>query len=113
MILEILKRKPNKIWVPQGSEFYNSSWLKNNDIEMYSTHNEGKYGVAERFISTLKSKIYKHMTAVSKNVYFDILDDIVDKYNNIYHKTTKMKPMDIKPNSYIECIVDSNEKAKF
>ena len=111
MILESLKRKPNKIWVPQGSEFYNSSWLKDNDIEMYSPYSEGKYGVAERFIRTLKNKIYKHMTAVSKNVYFDVLDDVVDKYNNIYHKTIKMKPIDVKPNSYIECIVDSNEKA--
>ena len=51
--------------------------LKENDIEMYSTHNEGKSVVAERFIRTLKNKIYKHMTAVSKNVYFDVLNDIV------------------------------------
>ena len=59
------KRKLNKIWVDQGSEFYNShfkKWLKDNNIEMYSAHNEGKSVVAERFIRTLKSKIYKHMT---------------------------------------------------
>ena len=56
---------------------------------MYSTHNEGKSAVAERFIRTLKNKIYKHMTAVSKNVYFDALDDIFDKYNNTYHRTIK------------------------
>ena len=73
------ERKPNKIWVDQGSEFYNNSFkdfLKIN-IEMYSTYNEGKSVVAERFIRTLKNKIFKHMTAVSKNVYFDVLDDIV------------------------------------
>ena len=53
---------------------------------MYSTHNEGKSVVAERFIRTLKNKTYKHMTAISKNVYFEVLDNIVDKYNNTYHK---------------------------
>ena len=82
------KRKPNKIWVDQGSEFYNSlfkKWLKENYIEMYSTCNEGKSVVAERFIRTLKNKIYKHMKAVSKSVYFNVLNDIVDKYNNTYH----------------------------
>ena len=66
-------RKPNKIWVDQGSEFYNNSFkdfLKINNIEMYSTYNEGKYVVAERFIRTLKNKICKHMTAISKNVMF-------------------------------------------
>ena len=65
-------RKPNKIWVDKGSEFYNDSfkkWLKDNNIEMYSIHNEGKSVVAERFIRTLKNKIYKYMTAISKNVY--------------------------------------------
>ena len=65
--------KPNKIWVNQGSEFYNSSfkkWLKNNDIEMYSTYNEGKSAVAERFIRTLKNKTYKHMAAVSRKCLF-------------------------------------------
>ena len=74
-------RKPNKIWVDQGSEFYNKSFkdfLKINNIEMYSTYNEGKSVVAERFIRTLKNKIFKHMTVVSKNVYFDVLEDIVN-----------------------------------
>ena len=88
-ILENSKRKPNKIWVDQGSEFYNThfkKWLKDNNKEMYSTHNEGKSVVAEIFIKTLKNKIYKHMTAISNNVYFDVLNDIVDKYNNTYHK---------------------------
>ena len=62
---------------------------------MYSTHNEGKSVVAERFIRILKNKIYKHMTTVAKNVYFDVLDDIVDKYNNNYHSSIKMKPKDV------------------
>ena len=60
---------------------------------LHSTHNERKYVVDERFIRTLKSTIYRHMTAVSKNVYFDALDDTVDKYNNAYHITIKMKPL--------------------
>ena len=60
---------------------------------MYSTHNEGKSVIAERFIRTLKNKTYKHMTAISKNVYFHVLSDIVDKYNNTYHKAIKMKPI--------------------
>ena len=73
-------RKPNKIWVGQGSEFYNNSFkdfLKENNIEMYSTYNEGKSVVAERFIRTLKNKVFKRMAAISKNVYFDVLDDIL------------------------------------
>ena len=71
------------------------SWLEKNDIEMYSTHNEGKSVVAEGFIRTLKKKLYKYMTSVSKNVYIDKLDYIVDKYNNTYHSTLKMKPVDV------------------
>ena len=63
---------------------------------MYLTHNEGKSVVAERFIRTIKSKIYKYMTSISKNVYIDKLDDIVDKYNNTYHTTIKIQPIDIK-----------------
>ena len=81
-IIDSSKRKPNKIWFDQGSEFYNShskKWLKDNEIEMYSTYNEGKSVVTERFIRTLKNKIYKHMTAISKNVYFDVFNDIVDE----------------------------------
>ena len=112
-ILSNSKRKLNKIWVDQGSEFYNNvfkKWLKDNSIEMYSTHNEGKSVVAERFIRTLKNKIYKHMTIVSKNVYFDVLDDIVDKYNNTYQKTIKMKPINVKSDSFAEYNGESNEK---
>ena len=88
-------RKPNKIWVDKGIEFQNNSfkkWFKDNDIEMYLIYNEGKYVVAERFIKTLQTKIYKYMTSVSKNVYIDKLDAIVDEYNNAYHRTIKMKP---------------------
>ena len=77
---------------------------------MYSIYNEVKSIVVERFIWTLKIKIYNHMTAVSKNVYFDALDDTADKYENTCHKTIKMKPDDIKSNSYAEYNVDSNEK---
>ena len=77
---------------------------------MYSTHNEGKSAVAERFIRTLKNlKIYKYMTAISKNVYFDVLN-IVDKYNNTHHKTIKMKPIDVKSNYFAEYNEESNEK---
>ena len=70
---------------------------------MYSTHSEGKYVVAERFIKTLKNKIYKYMTtiSISKSVYIDKLDDIVDKYNNICHSTIKMKPVNVKFSTYI------------
>ena len=77
---------------------------------MYSTHNEGKSVVAERFIRTLDNKIYKRMTAISKNVYFNILNDIVDEYNNTYHKTIKMKPIDVKSNSFAEYNEESSEK---
>ena len=77
------------------------AWLEKNAVEMYSTHNEGKSVVAERFIRTLKNKIYKYMTSVSKNVYVDKLDDIVNKYNNTY-STTRMKPVDVKLNTYTD-----------
>ena len=60
-------------------------WLKDNNIEIYSTHNEGKSVVSERFIRTLKNKICKHMTAISKNMYFNVLNDIVNKFNNTCH----------------------------
>ena len=69
---------------------------------MYSTHNEGKSVAAERFIRTIKNKIYKHMTSVSKTVYIDKLEDIINEYNNTKHRTTKMKPIDVKDNIYID-----------
>ena len=77
---------------------------------MYSTYNEGKSVVAERFIRTLKNKIFKHMAVISKNVYFDVLDDIVDKYNNTVHKTIKMKPTDVTDDAYGEYNENSNKK---
>ena len=77
---------------------------------MYSTCNDGKSFVAERFIRKLKNKIFKHMTAISKNVYFNVLDDIVDKYNNTVHRTIKMKPIDVTDDSYVKYNKDSNKK---
>ena len=106
-------RKPNRIWVDHGSEFYNNnfkSFLKENDIEMYSTFNEGNSVVAERFIKTLKNKIYKHMTTIGKNVYIDVLDDIVKKKNNTVHSSIKMKPKDVTDIEYVECSEETNKK---
>ena len=112
-ILKQSNRKPNKIWVDKCPEFYNAYFkklLRDNNIAMYSTHNEGKSVVAERFIRTLKSKIYKYMTSISKNVYIDQLDNIVDEYNNTYHTTIKMKPDDVKDNTYINADKEINNK---
>ena len=112
-LLETSERKPNKIWVDKGSEFYNNSfkkWLEDNDIEMYSIHNEGKSVIAERFIRTLKTKIYKCMTSILKNVYIDKLDDIVKEYNNKYHTTIKMKPADVTGNIHINFKKEVNDK---
>ena len=101
----------------KGSEFYirsMKSWLEKNDIKMYSTHNEGKSVVAERFIGTWKNKIYKYMTSVSKNVYIYKLDDMVNKYDNTYHRTIKMKPVDVNPRIYIDFNEENNkERPKF
>ena len=76
--------------------------LKDNDIEMYSIQNEGKSVVAERFIKTLKTKIYKYMSLVSENVYNNKLDNMMDECNNKYHGTIKMKPVDFNDNTYID-----------
>ena len=103
-ILDDSDRKPNKIWVDKESEFYNNFFkkqLKDNDIEMCLIYNEGKSVVAEIFIRTLKTKICKYMTSVSKNVYLNKLDDIVAEYNNTYHRTIKMKPVQFKDNIFI------------
>ena len=105
-------REPNKIWVDQGGEFYNhvfKKWLSDNDIILYSTYNEGKSVVTERFIRTLKNKLYKHMTATGKNVYYNVLDDIVNEYNNNKHSTIKMKPIDVGDNKRVY-IDEHNEK---
>ena len=111
-IIRQSNRKPNKIWVDQGGEFYNNvfeKWLLDNHINMYSTYNEGKSVVDERFIRTLKNKLYKHMTGTGKNVYYVVLDDVVKKYNNTKHSTIKMKPIDVKNNKRVY-IDEHNEK---
>ena len=92
-IIKQSNRKPNKIWVDEGSEFYNNvfkKWLSDNDIIMYSTYKEGKSVVAERFIRTLKNKLYKHMTATGKNVYYNVLGDVVNKYNNTKYNNKRV-----------------------
>ena len=95
--------KPNKMWLDKSSQFYNrsmKSFLQNNNIEMHSTHNEGKSIVAERFIRTLKNKIYKCTTSILKNVDIDKLDQIVDK--QIDYKLIKVKSADVNPSMYID-----------
>ena len=102
-ILDKSNRKPNKIWVNIVSEFYNrsmKSWLQDNNIEMYSTHNEGKSVIVERFFKTLKNKLYKYMNLISKNMYIDKLDDTVNKCNNKFYSTIKMKSVDVKSSTY-------------
>ena len=115
-ILGESNRKPNKIWVDKGSKFYNismKSWLQDNDIKLYSTHNEGKSVVAKRFIRTLKNKIYEYMASISKIVYIDKLDDIVNKYNNTY-SMIKVKPVDVKASTNIDFNKDNDkEERKF
>ena len=111
MLFKKFNRKPNKIWVDKVSNFYNrliKSWLEKNDIEMYSTHNAGTSFAAERFIRTLKNKIYKYMTSISKHVHIDKLDDIVKKYNHTYHRTIKLA--DVKPNIYIDFNKKNNKE---
>ena len=101
-------RKPNKIWVDKGSEFYHrsiKSWLEKNDIEIYSTHYKEKSVITERLIRALKNKIYKYMPLVLKNVYIDKLNDTVNKYNSTYYGTTEMTPVDVKSNIYILTLV--------
>ena len=112
-IIKQSNRKPDKIWLDQGSEFYNNNnfkkWLSDNNIIMYSTYNEGKSVVPERFIRTVKNKLYKHITASDKNVYYDVLDDVVNKYNNTKHSTIKIKPIDVGDNKRVY-IDEHNEK---
>ena len=111
-ILHESNRKRNKIWLGKGSKLYNRPmklWLEKNGIERYSMHNAGKSVIAEIFIRTLKNKIYKYMTSISKTVYIDKLDDIVNKYNNTY-STIKMKPVDVKSNTYIDFSEEVNDK---
>ena len=112
-IIKQYNRKPNKIWVDQGGKFYNNIFkerLSDNDIIMYSTYSEGKSVVAERFIRTLKSELYKHMTAIGKNVYYDVLDDVVNKYNNTKHSAIKMKPIDVRDNNNKRVYIDKHNE---
>ena len=87
------------------------NWLEKNDVEIYSTRNEAKSVIAERFIRTLKNKIYKYMISVSKNVYVDKLDNVVNKYNNKYHSSIKIRPVDVKSNTYIDSSKEINNKS--
>ena len=106
-------RKPSKTLVDKGSEFCNrsmKSWLEKNDIEMYSTNHKGASAVAESIIRTLKNKIYKYMTSISKNVYIHKLDDIVNKYSNTYQSTIKMKSVDVKSSTYVNSSKEINNK---
>ena len=115
-IIKQSNRKPNKIWVDQGGELYNrvfKKWLSDNDIIMYSTYNEGKSVVAEKFIRTLKNKLYKHMTATGKNVYYDVLDDVVNEYSNTKHNTIKMKPIDAGDNKRVYIDEHNEEDSRF
>ena len=94
-IVKTSKRKPNKLWVDNGSEFYNNvfqKWLVENEIKMYSTFNEGKAVVIERFNRTLKNKMYKYFTANNTYKYVDVLPDLINEYNNHKHSTIKMTP---------------------
>ena len=112
-ILRESNRKLNKIWDHKRFEFYNiffKKWLKDNYIDMYSTHNEEKSVVAEIFIRVLKTKIYKYMTAISKTVYIDKLVDIVNENNSTYHVTSEMKPFDVKGNTYTGFKKEVNKK---
>ena len=112
-ILKESNRKPNKICFDKGSEsYYNffKKWLKDNDIEMHLIHYKGKSAAAERFIKTLENKIFKQVTAISKNVYFDVLDDVVNKHNNTVYRTIKMKPIDVKDKTYVDLRKEVNAK---
>ena len=110
-------RKPKEIWRDKGSRFYDrsmKSWMHDNDIEMYPTHNKGKFVAAGKFIRTLKNRIYKYMTSLSKNVYIDKRDDTVNKYSNTYHSIIKMKPVDVKSSTYIDFSKENdNEGPRF
>ena len=107
-ILHESNRKPNKIWVGKGSKFYNrsmKSFLQNNNIKMYSMHNEWKSFIAERFVRILKKKIYIWLL-ISKDAHIDKLDNIVNKYNNTHHSTIKIKPL----NTYINSSKGINDE---
>ena len=94
-VVKISNRKPGKLWVDEGKEFYNrtlKTWLNDNDIDMYSTHNEGKAVVVERFNRTMKSRMWRYFTANSTNVYVDVLPQLIRDYNNAKHRSIGMSP---------------------
>ena len=104
--------RSNKKWVDKRSEFYNrsiKSWSQDNDIEIYSTHNEEKSVMVEWFIRNSKNKIYRYMASISKILYIDKLDNMVNKYNNTYHSTIKMKPVDVKSSTFIDLSKKNNK----
>ena len=104
-------RKQNNIWVDKGYEIRHRSMksrLEKNDIDMYSTRNEGKFAAFERFVRTLKNKICKIHDFSFKNVYIDKLDDIVNKYKNTYLSTIKMKPVNVKSSRHIDSSKEIN-----
>ena len=104
--------KPNKIWVDKGSESCNrsmKSWLQDSDIEMCSTHNEGKSLAAEGFIRNLTNKTYRYLISTSKNGYINKLYDKINAYSNKYPSTIKMKPDDVKTSAYTDFEVENND----
>ena len=109
-MIETRRLKNVAIFVQTILSFVLSRKIINNDIEMYSIHNEGKSVVAERFIRILKNKIYKYTISISKNVYIDKFHDIVIEYNNTYHRTIMMKSIDVKDNTYTDFEKKVNDK---
>ena len=111
-ILDKSGHKLSKIWVDKDSELHNrsiKSKLQDNNIEMYSTHIKETFIVVERFIRTLKNKIYKYMTSISKTLYVDKLVDIVNKYENSYLSKIEIKSIDVKSRIYIDLSIENNE----
>ena len=105
--------KPNKLWVDQGREFCNKfmqEWLDNNDMLMYSTHNEGNLVVNEKFIKRLKTKIYKKMTANNSKSYLSYLNILVNQYNNTYRHSIGKKLVNAEYSVLTEKI-ETNPKA--
>ena len=107
--LDKLNRNSNKTWVHKGNEFYNKSkklLLQDNNIEIFSTYNEGKSVVAERFIKTLKNRIYKYTISVSKNKYVDKFNDILDEYTAVI----KIQPIEVTSSTHFDFEVQYNDK---
>ena len=112
IILDECNRKPNEIGVDKGGDFYNrsmKSWLQNNDVEIFLTHNEGK-SVVLKDSQKIKNNVYKYMTSISKTVYIGKFDDTVNEYNNTDHKTIKIRPADIKSRTDINFNLENNDK---